>query len=319
MSGSNLRITPPSDYLLPRDVCSYGYFLLAPNRWDPCSQMLTRPLHVERGAVVCVIAQPGGSSGDAVRVRTDRRLDRVEQRQARGMIRRMLNLDDEGVRAFHRRDRRWRESGRGRLFRSPTLFEDVIKTVTSCNVSWPSTIRMNRRLCEVVEPTFPRPRQLGRRRAATLRARCGVGYRDRRIIELARLFAAGTDERVRTLGDPSATDDEVRAALLVLPGIGPYAAANIMQLLGRYGRLPIDTESIRHARTVLGWEGETPELTRRLEAHYERFGEHRFRSYWFELWADYERRKGPAWTWDPKTTADAFTAAKLNAEGRVGR
>ena len=80
--------------------------------------------------------------------------------------------------------------------RSPTFFEDVIKTVTSCNVTWPSTVVMNIRLCEVVGRggAFPTPRRLARTRPATLRARCRVGYRDQRIIELSRMFASGVSK-----------------------------------------------------------------------------------------------------------------------------
>ena len=36
-------------------------------------------------------------------------------------------------------------------------------------------------------------------------------------------------------------DDELAAQLLALPGVGPYAAAHIMMLLGRYSRLILDS------------------------------------------------------------------------------
>ncbi len=312
--GSTLKITVARDYLFRRDVCSYGYFLLAPNRWDPGAECLHRTFEVgEPGAwsvVRASIDQPSGAKGGVVRVRCDRRLDRASLASLRAQVGRMLNLEDEGVRAFHRLAPRFRRSGRARLFRSPTLFEDVIKTVTSCNVAWTSTIRMNERLCAVVNPAFPRPSQLARRKPGTLRARCGVGYRDVRIVELGRLFASGALE-VDGLEDPSRSDDEVYGQLLALPGIGPYAASNVMQLLGRYGHLPVDTETMRHARSVLGMDGEDRHLRERVEAHYREYGEHRFRAYWFELWADYERRRGPAWTWDPETTGKTFTASSL--------
>ena len=47
--GTRLTITPPEDFVLARDVCSYGYFLLAPNRWNPSNRTLTRPLDLEEG------------------------------------------------------------------------------------------------------------------------------------------------------------------------------------------------------------------------------------------------------------------------------
>jgi len=312
--GSVLSLSVPGDFLFRRDVCSYGYFLLAPNRWEPGAMVLHRTLEVgEPGAWVTVVTridQPGDEPGNPVRVRCDRVLDRSCAAELKRLIGRMLNLEDDGVGAFHRKAKAFRRSGRGRLFRGPTLFEDVIKTVTSCNVAWTSTIRMNERLCALINPAFPRAAQIARRRPGTLRARCGVGYRDVRIVELARLFASDADE-VAGLEDGSRSDAEVYEQLLELPGIGPYAASNIMQLLGRYGHLPVDTETLRHARSFLGMEGEERELRRRVEEHYERYGDHRFRAYWFELWADYERRRGPAWTWDPETTGKSFTASAL--------
>lgn len=306
---TTLTLPAPDDYHFARDVCSYGYFLLAPNRWYPAERTLVRPLRLPEGVARFVIRQQGGR-GTAVVARADRTLARAERAVAQRLLVRMLRLDDDSVRSFHRVDPRWKRSGRGRLFRSPTLFEDIIKTVTSCNVAWPSTIVMNARLCEVVHPAFPDAHQLARVRPQTLRARCRVGYRDRRIVELSRLAASGALDLAR-LEDPSTPDDDVYATLLDLPGVGPYAASNVMQLLGRYDRLPLDTESVRHGRSVLGFDGTDRQVMNLVREHFEPFGAHRFRSYWFELWDHYEALRGKAWTWDPQTTGKTFTAAQL--------
>ncbi len=322
--GSRLRVQTPDDFVLARDVCSYGYFVLWPNFWDVRRRTLTRPLELEGGPATCVIGQ-AARPGSELRVAFDRALTRREQGEARGQIARMLRLDEdaEHVRTFHAADPRWAESGRGRLFRSPTMFEDVIKTVTSCNVAWPSTVRMNRRLCEVLgrasskgaPPAFPRVERLARTRPGTLRARCGVGYRDQRIVELAKLFKPRGRQPAELdpawFEDPATSDADVRTALLALPGIGPYAAANIMQLLGRYGHVPLDTESVRHGKTVLGMQGTDREIMRAVGEHFAPFGAHVFRSYWFELWSFYESKQGPAWSWDRDTTAAAFTASQF--------
>ncbi len=346
MTGTRLTIAAPADYDLPRDVCSYGYFLLAPNHWDVETQSLFRVLDLEDGATTVRITQPDAkqrrpeqkrglntrttkhqkktslppeSPSRTLRASFDRRLSRAEQEQARAQITRMLRLDEdaEHIRGFHRLDPRFRKSGRGRLFRSPTLFEDVIKTVTSCNVTWPSTVHMNTRLCEVLGRAspgggraFPTPAKLARTRPGTLRARCRVGYRDRRLVELARLFRKGEIDEA-WLADPATPDDDVFAFLKTLPGIGPYAAGNIMQLLGRYSRLALDTESCRHGRVVLGYKGDGRRLHDQLAEHYAPFGEHKFRSYWFELWAFYESKAGPSHLWERESTAKVFTAALL--------
>lgn len=314
---SRFSIPAPSDYVLKRDYCSYGYFLLSPNHWDTQDQALVRTFELAEGAATLRITQPVRRG--PLRAVADRRITRQERTQAHQGIERMLRLAEERrtIAEFHAVDPRWKKSGRGRLMRSPTLFEDVIKTVTSCNVTWPSTVNMNTRLCDVLgerspsgHHAFPSAERLARTRPSTLRARCGVGYRDQRIVDLAKLFARGSID-VSWFEDPSTPDAEVRAALIELPGIGPYAAHNIMQLLGRYSNIPLDTESVRHAKTVLGMTGADRELMKRMMAHYEPFGTHAFRSYWLELWAFYESRQGPAWTWQREKTAKAFTAAML--------
>lgn len=310
--GSRFTIAVPSDFVLRRDACSYGYFVLEPNLWNPATRTLHRVLELTDGPAHLAVAHD--RRGEPLRVMADRALRAPERAEATRALSRMLRLDEDHahVRDFHTADPRWKRSGRARLFRSPTVFEDIIKTVTSCNVTWPSTVIMNRKLCAVVGRggAFPTPARLARVRVQTLRARCGVGYRDARIVEMARLFASRELE-AEWFEDPARSDEEIRERLLDLPGIGPYAAANILQLLGRYGHIPLDTESVRHGRTVLGMTGSSAQVMKRVRAHFDPFGPHKFRSYWFELWTHYERKAGPAWTWQRDKVSTTFTAANL--------
>lgn len=308
--GTRLSLAPPPGFDLARDVCSYGYFLLRPNHWSVADQTLSRVLHLEDGPAGCVLA----AAGTKLAARFDRVLTVAERAEARAQLARMLRFDEdaEHARAFHAVDPRWREAGRARLFRSPTLFEDMIKTITSCNVAWPSTINMNLQLCRHLGRggAFPTAQRVARARVGTLRGRCRVGYRDQRIIDLAKMFVSGEIDEA-WLYDPATDDADVFAFLKTLPGIGPYAAGNIMMLLGRYSRLAIDTETVRHGRAALGMAGTDRQVIKQLEAHYEPFGAFKFKSYWFELWEYYERKRGPAHLWDRETTGRTFTAAQL--------
>ncbi len=329
-----MTITPPADFILPRDYCSYGYFMLAPHRWHaaagavtsaqdlpdgPALVRITQPSPRGRGASAATGATRNGAglaslAGRPLKVTTDRPLSAADRADLRARLGRMLRLDESAERlaAFHAVDARWKRDGRGRLMRSPTLFEDIIKTVTSCNVTWPGTIGMNRRLCEVYgRPvpsqrdlasgmpafTFPQPAKLARVRPASLRGRCGVGYRDTRIVELARMFTRNEIDEA-WLADPATSGEEVRHFLLSLPGVGPYAAANIMQLLGRYDHLALDSEALRHGRDHLGFKGADAAIMRKVTQHYAAFGKHAFRSYWLTMWVAYEAKQGPAWTWE---------------------
>lgn len=328
---SELEIVPPRDYVLWRDACSYGYFVLEPNLWEPATGVFRRVLDLGEGvgAVTAAITQPGGrragssrgKAGGVLRVEVDSAVGPAGAAELERQVVRMLRLDEPAsrLRAFHAVDGRWKGLGRGRLMRSPSLFEDVIKTVTSCNVAWPSTVRMNARLCAEFGRVsagggraFPTAGALAGADPARLRARCGVGYRDGRIVALARMFDRGEVDEA-SLSEPGLEDGALERRLIELPGIGPYAARNIMQLLGRYGRIPLDSESVRHARTVLGYTGPERRVLGRLERHYAAMGAEKFRSYWFEMWAFYEARRGPSWTWERDRDAAAFTAAAFRA------
>lgn len=322
---TRFTITPPKDFVLARDVCSYGYFLLAPNRWNPDDQSLTTTIDTGTRAVTLHITQPAADTrsraltklrGRTLLVSADATVPARERRQLEASLARMLNLQDDAraIAAFHRVSPKFKKLGRGRLFRSPTLFEDVIKTVTSCNVQWPSTIIMNARLCEVAgassasgEKAFPTPQRLMRCSPAMLREQCRVGYRDARIVELSRMFSTGEINEASIM-DPLTPDDLLRKTLLQWPGVGPYAAANILQLVGRYGHLPLDTEAVRHGRDVLGFKGTPAQIMKRVQKHFAPIGEHVFRAYWFEMWTMYEARRGPAWTWSPERKREAFSA-----------
>ncbi len=313
--ASRFSIKVPRDYLLWRDYCSYGYFLLEPNHWEPRTKTFARILDLKDGPVRFDAAQSGGK-GSPLAVRANRALSKRERAEATRQLSRILRLDEDEslIRDFHRVDPRFKRLGRGRMMRSPSFFEDVIKTVTSCNVTWPSTVTMNIRLCEVVGRggAFPTPKRLARTRPATLRARCRVGYRDARIIELSHMFAS-CEVDPEWFEDPATPDDAIHEQLLDWPGIGPYAAANIMQLLGRYARLPLDTESIRHGKMVMGLKGSNRKIMQAMHNHFTPFGRHAFRSYWFELWDFYERKAGKSWTWEKKKVGSTFTAAQLKA------
>jgi len=321
-----LTIRPPADYFLARDVCSYGYFLLAPNFWDVRRGVFATVLAPSGRALGVIVSQPQGP-GSPLKVSLSRAVTTAQRSTITTLLTRMLRLDEPAgvIAEFHSLDPRFAAAGRGRLMRSSTLFEDVIKTVTSCNVTWPSTVAMNTRLCEVLGAglthgkikrfAFPTAAKVAKTSPATLRARCRVGYRDVRIVQLAKLFCTsarhgGIDSQL--LEDPATPDETVFAYLLELPGIGPYAAANIMQLLGRYSRLPLDTESVRHGRAVMGLKGSAVAIMKRVYKHFKPMGQHAFRSYWFELWEHYEKKHGPSHTWERDTTGRMFTAALLN-------
>src|SRR2546429_2824294 len=149
-------------------------------------------------------------------------------------------------------DLAWVLTGAGRMVRSPTVFEDVVKTICTTNTSWGGTTRMVNALVEHLGEkapgapnsgsygrAFPTPNAMAAAPADFYKKVAGAGYRGAYLKALAVAVVEGRVD-VEALGRTSRDalpDDGVAAQLQALPGVGPYAAAHIMLMLGRYCRL----------------------------------------------------------------------------------
>jgi N-glycosylase/DNA lyase len=228
---------------LRRTLASHGVADLPPNEVDAPAGRLTTTLALPRGAVT-------------VRVRPGRKgLARVEGTGARAgaveAVRHMLRLDAD-LSAFYEvaaadPELSWAAAGAGRMMRSPTVFEDVVKTICTTNCAWSATVRMTTTLVDhlgLEAPdgmrAFPAPAAMAEAGEDFYRDVVRAGYRGAYLRSLAERVGDG-DLDLETLDDAELTDDEVADRLLALPGCGPYAAAHIMMLLGRYSRLVLDS------------------------------------------------------------------------------
>ncbi|KAL6841841.1 hypothetical protein ACP4OV_028353 [Aristida adscensionis] len=153
---------PPGGAAAPFDleaaVCSHGLFMMAPNRWDPATRTFSRPLRLasDRAAsrVVRVSAHPARPAAALlVAVRgAGGELSPLDRDAILEQVRRMLRLSEEdgtAVVEFQAMHAAAREAGFGRIFRSPTLFEDMVKCILLCNCQWTRSLSMATALCKL--------------------------------------------------------------------------------------------------------------------------------------------------------------------------
>jgi N-glycosylase/DNA lyase len=142
------------------------------------------------------------------------------------------------------------------MVQSPSVFEDVVKTICTTNCAWSATRRMVHAIVEHLgEPAagapadgpwgraFPKPAAMAEAGEAFYRDVARAGYRGAYLVSLARSAADGEIDLewfARASAD-ELSDEDLEARLLALPGVGPYAAAHIMMTLGRYHRLILDS------------------------------------------------------------------------------
>jgi 3-methyladenine DNA glycosylase/8-oxoguanine DNA glycosylase len=228
---------------LRRTLASHGVADLPPNEIDAEASTLTTTLALPGGATTVQIGD--GSP------RTARVSGSGPRAGVLDAIRHMLRLDDD-LSIFYSLAREdpelaWAAAGAGRMMRSPTVFEDVVKTICTTNCTWSATVRMTTALVDHLgeqapdgRRAFPSPAAMAEADDAFYRDVVRAGYRGAYLRSLASSVADGILD-LEALNDPELGDDEVAERLIALPGCGPYATAHMMMLLGRYSRLILDS------------------------------------------------------------------------------
>lgn len=287
-TGSTITLRTPLGFDFVTTVTTYGYYMLAPNVWHKDTQRLDTVLRDANGNPVHAML---AATKDAVKVRCDRAMSAADRHTIRTQAQRILRLDEppERFTQWHTLCPDAAQRKFGRLIRSATLFEDIVKTMTGCNVAWSQTIRMNQLLCEHFGGgAFPLPAQLADVPPEALKEICRVGYRAERIVRLAKAVRSG-DLDLAWYELPDHDTPSLHKSLCKIYGLGDYAAGNLCQHLGRYDRMAIDSETYRHFREVHGMKTPTDSaklrrLHARIHRHYDHYAPFQFLAYWFELW-----------------------------------
>ena len=263
---------------------SHGWYLLPPTRWSARERVLRRAEVLRGRAVDLEITHENG----ALLIRGTH--DSRELRQKIGrMFQLDLDLSDFHVRARQSPAHEWvAGAGFGRLLCGSTLFEDVVKIITTTNTMWRQTIRMNELLVEKCgratrsgSHAFPLAEDVAKFSEAELKEQCRLGYRAKSVAMLARGIGDGSID-VDAITDPSQSTDELFGSYLTLPGIGPYGAAHLLAMDGRHDFIAVDTEFRRFVRETYhkGRAISDKAMLRR----YAKWGRWKYLAYWSELW-----------------------------------
>jgi 3-methyladenine DNA glycosylase/8-oxoguanine DNA glycosylase len=300
-SSLTRRITlhTPGNFNFWRTVYSHGWCALPPFRHNADSHQLERLLSLEDTTLVhCTLADNGTSV--SVVARSASPLTRDHRQELIRQLRTCLRLEEDFT-PFHREatkheEFRWvaRTKG-GRLLASPSVFEDLVKMMCTTNCTWGLTTLMVTNLVRHFGKkfdntlyAFPSPDAIAGATERYLRTHIKSGYRSPHLLELAERVAGGKldPESWRTSSLPT---QELFEQVQSVKGIGPYAAGNLLKLIGRYDYLGLDSW-VRskycelHARR-------RPVKDSAIEKHYKRFGQWRGLFFWLEMTRDWHQDK----------------------------
>jgi 3-methyladenine DNA glycosylase/8-oxoguanine DNA glycosylase len=272
-------------------VDSHGWRQLAPYTYDETTNTLGYTLQLANARVIELTMQDGR---ECVIVQTEK-LDRVERREVLENVSWMFGLDMDFSRFYSaaRREPKLahvRKRCLGRMLRSPTLFEDVVKTILTTNTLWAATKNMTRKLVDTFgtpldaegeKRSFPSPAAIAASSSGFLKEAIRVGYRAPSIHRLAvRITSGQLDlEALKTSELPTL---ELRKVLMSIDGVGPYAAANLLLLLGRSDFIPIDSWALKLVSHE--WYRGKPITAKEVEKRFAKFGEFKGLAFWFWDW-----------------------------------
>ena len=297
MTGSILLRTP-ADFSFWRSAYSHGWCDLMPFAYDTKSQHLSRILRLSDGAIVsCELRACTG--GIHITCTSPTPLTATHRAEIRTVVRTCLRLDEDFTDLYRtvRRMPAYRWIARhhaGRLLRAPTVFEDAVKMICTTNCTWALTVHMVRALVSRFGPSdgtvtaFPEPGAIAGATETILRKECSTGYRAPALLELATAVASGRlpVESWRTSTAPTV---ELFKEMCAVRGIGPYAAGNLLRLVGRYEHLGLDSWVRKQWRTLHARGRKVSDA--RIERFYEPYGKWRGLLFWLEMTRDWHDEK----------------------------
>ncbi len=225
-----------------------------------------------------------------------------ERKNVVSQVKTSLRLDEDlaGFYAEARTKRAFRwipKLGAGRLLRAPTVFEDVVKMICTTNCTWALTEVMVENLCRKLgkevgdnQFSFPRPEALADVTERFIRKEIRAGYRAPYLLEFSCRVAQGEFD-LESWRHSQLPTEELYEEVRTVKGVGPYAAGNILKLLGRYDYLALDSwcrkkffEVHKSGRKV---------SDRAIERFYEPFGKWKGLFFWLDMTKDWYEHTFP--------------------------
>jgi len=279
-------IATPEDFSFKHTVYGHGWCDLAPFGLDETTWTLNYVFPAGKSAV------PVRISGDSGRIKIKAANDLLDKTSIVAGVRHILRLDEslEGFYDLASVDEplAWTADARaGRLLRSPTVFEDLVKTLCTTNCSWALTKKMVANLVEKLgneapdgSRAFPDAATMAAQTPEFYREGVRAGYRSPYFHELAEKVASGEIDPESWLTTDMPTP-ELKKEIKNIKGFGDYAAENLLKLIGRYDGLALDSWLRAQFYKKRNRERKCPD--KKIERHYAKFGEWKGLAIWCDM------------------------------------
>ena len=288
-----ITIPTPSSFSFRRTIISHGWCQLLPFTIDDKNWKLSRVIDVPNKQPVTITMT---ANRRAVTIEPSRTLNQTETAHIARDARHILRLDDD-LEIFYQTmssdpEFSWiTDQGAGRMLRSPTVFEDLVKMICTTNCSWALTEKMVTGLVENLGRqsrnggcTFPSPQSMALMPLEFYTDEVRAGYRAPYLKTLADRVASGELD-VEAWLTTDVTTKELIKQIKGVKGAGDYAAENLLKLLGRYDGLALD--SWTRAKFFKVRNNGRKATDKKIARYYSRFNEWRGLALWCDMTRDW--------------------------------
>jgi N-glycosylase/DNA lyase len=293
-----ILIPTPEGFSFTRTAISHGWSDLPPFEIDLKNWIITRVIDLGDGRAASVTIS---QVDHCLKLVTPRKLSEKAARKVIRDVTHIFRLDDD-LAVFYDlvagdADFAWiARAGAGRLLRSPTVFEDLVKTICTTNCSWALTLKMVHAMVKAIgaespggRRAFPTPEAMASQAESFYRDEVRAGYRAPYLKELAERVASGSLDVEAWLTSDLPTS-ELKREMKRVKGVGDYAAENLLKLIGRYEGLALDSwVRAKFARTRN--RGRAAD-DKKIERYYGRFGQWRGLALWCDMTRDWISESG---------------------------
>ncbi len=288
------KLKIPPAFAFRQTIESHGWYDLAPFEYDAAAGRLQYAMNGANGKTAALeFVEIKGQ----IIISADGDIDRKAALTAFERIFRLDEKFDEFYKTINEvRSIAWASAaGAGRLLRSGTVWEDLVKTMCTTNCSWGLTKKMVGNLVENLGSpnyagikAFPTPGSMAAVNETFYREVVRAGYRSPYFMELAEAVAAGSiDPEIWHNSDLPTV--ELKNELKRVKGIGDYAAENMLKLLGRYDGLALDSW-LRSGFYKKHNRGKVC-ADKKIERYYARYGSWRGLAIWCDMTEDWFETK----------------------------
>lgn len=286
-----IRIKKLQDFRFVPTVFSHGWHELLPFRFDDDQNKLIRVNKLKSGRIVELqIYEDELNLNISVDALKDG-LNIEETKEIITTVSEMLNLNQDFSEFYdllrkHKSHKWISRNSLGRLLISPTVWEDVVKTLLTTNTTWDVTKIMCKRLVSIGEEfseginCFPTPIEIASMDINILNEKIRIGYRGEYLLNLANSICdKGIDLESWRNKDVSTMD--LYKQIKSIKGFGDYAAGSILKLLGRFDKIGIDTacRSVFKERYSNGQQISD----KNIQDYYNKFGQWQGLVSWFDI------------------------------------